>query len=96
MNLNDAYCKVPFVRPTFNKQNMRNDKLVSQNNQKKAMKIIIIPLKDALSPRQMVAGLHCTRTVKNKRETNTSISHLKLVMTALIVHSFFMKIKFAS
>ena len=36
MNLNDPYCEVPFVRPTFNKQNMRNDKLVSQNNQIKS------------------------------------------------------------
>ena len=33
--------------------------------------------------------VHCIHTVKDKAEMNTLTSHLKLVMTALIVHLFF-------
>ena len=50
------------------------------------MKIIIISLKDALTAQQRY---HCIHTLK--AETNTLTSHLKLVMTTLIVHLLFHK-----
>ena len=100
MNSADAYRDVRVGRPAFHKRSMRYDKPNSQNNEIRSDENNYYSLRRRTnstteSSEVALQNMQCIYTLKDKAETNTLTSHLKLVMTALIAHLFFMKIKFA-